>query len=82
MQLGGQTVLRLALRDNGPGLSPAAREKLFEPFYTTKSKGTGLGMSIARRIVESHGGQIVAGNSGTAGAEFIVTLPRKLADAD
>ena len=80
--LRGQPAVCLALRDNGTGLSAEARERLFEPFYTTKSKGTGLGMSIARRIVESHGGHIVAGKSGTAGAEFIITLPRRLADAD
>jgi signal transduction histidine kinase len=77
--LGAQSALRFNFRDNGPGLSIEAQERLFEPFFTTKSQGTGLGMSIAKRIVESHGGRIVAAN-GPAGAEFVVTLPRKLTE--
>jgi PAS domain S-box-containing protein len=63
------------VRDNGPGLSPQARQRLFEPFFTTKTNGTGLGMAIARRIIEAHGGRIVAAAPGP-GAEFLVTLPR------
>jgi C4-dicarboxylate-specific signal transduction histidine kinase len=79
-QLSGQPALQVVLRDNGPGLSPEARENLFEPFHTTKSKGLGLGMSIAKRIVESHGGKIVAGNGHTSGAEFVIALPRRLVE--
>jgi signal transduction histidine kinase len=78
VEFGGQPALQVVLRDNGPGLSPEARASLFELFYTTKSKGTGLGLSIARRIIESHGGQIVAGSGRTTGAEFVITLPRRL----
>jgi signal transduction histidine kinase len=76
--LGGRPALRVAVRDNGPGLTPEQRRRLFEPFYTTKTRGSGLGLAIARRIVEAHGGQIVASESGGPGAEILVTLPRSL----
>jgi signal transduction histidine kinase len=64
-------------RDNGPGLTADQRERIFEPFYTTKTKGTGLGMAIAKRIVQSHGGRIEAGDAPGRGAQIIVTLPRE-----
>lgn len=67
--------LEIAVRDNGPGLSPEARQSVFEPFFTTKTKGTGLGMAIARQIVDAHGGRIELGAT-ARGAEFIITLPR------
>jgi signal transduction histidine kinase len=68
--------LRLAFRDNGPGFDPEQRSRLFEPFYTTRPHGSGLSMTIARRIVEAHGGQIAVGAYGPPGAEVILTLPR------
>jgi len=49
--------------------------KVFAPFYTTKKKGTGLGMAIVKRIVEAHGGEIAVGEP-ALGAEFVITLPR------
>jgi PAS domain S-box-containing protein len=67
--------LEISVRDNGPGLSPDARQNVFEPFFTTKTKGTGLGMAIARQIVDAHGGSIRLGTAGD-GAEFLITLPR------
>jgi signal transduction histidine kinase len=73
--LNGRPVLRIAVRDNGPGLTPAEGAKVFAPFYTTKKKGTGLGMAIVKRIVEAHSGEITVGDR-AQGAEFIVTLPR------
>ena len=76
VDLGDRPAVRVALRDNGPGLSPEQRRNLFEPFYTTKTQGTGLGMAIARRIVEAHGGSIAAGVDGGYGAEIVITLPR------
>ena len=66
--------VRVALRDNGPGLGAEQRRNLFEPFYTTKTQGTGLGMAIARRIVEAHDGSIRLG-PGSPGAEVVITLP-------
>jgi PAS domain S-box-containing protein len=74
--LEGQPALRIAVRDNGPGLTPEQRQRIFEPFFTTKTKGTGLGMAIAQRIVEAHGGQIAVGTPPGAGAEIQLLLPR------
>lgn len=70
------SALRIAVRDNGPGLNQEQRERIFDAFYTTKARGTGLGMAIARRIVEAHQGTIAVGVDGDAGAEIVVTLPR------
>ncbi|QDT12672.1 PAS domain S-box protein [Planctomycetes bacterium K23_9] len=67
--------LTIAIRDNGPGLNSDQRRKVFEPFYTTKAKGTGLGMAIVKRIVEAHGGDIRLGADSLDGAEFVLTLP-------
>jgi signal transduction histidine kinase len=72
----GRPALRVAVRDNGPGLSAEQRRRIFEPFYTTKAKGTGLGMAIAKRVMEAHDGRIAVGPGGGAGAEIVITLPR------
>ena len=72
----GGPVLRIIVRDNGPGFSNEQRDRIFEPFYTTKPTGTGLGMAIAQRIIEAHGGAISVGNYRSAGAEVIINLPR------
>lgn len=66
----------VSIQDNGPGMTPEQRQKIFEPFFTTKTHGTGLGMAIARRIVEAHGGEIRVGDSGHPGALLLITLPR------
>jgi two-component system, LuxR family, sensor kinase FixL len=71
----GRPGLRLSLRDHGPGLNDEQRQRLFEPFYTTKPSGTGLGMTIAKRIIEAHGGQITTGDT-TPGLEILLWLPR------
>jgi predicted ATPase/signal transduction histidine kinase len=65
----------VAVRDTGPGLSPAAIEHLFEPFHTTKSTGLGLGLSISRSIVEAHGGRLWASANEPRGAIFQFTVP-------
>jgi PAS domain S-box-containing protein len=74
-QIARQKALQVALADNGPGLSREGRERLFDPFYTTKTQGTGLGMAITKRIVEAHGGRISIGDM-QAGTEIVVMLPR------
>jgi signal transduction histidine kinase len=75
--LAGRPAVRVAVRDNGPGLSPEQRQRIFDPFFTTKTKGTGLGMAIAKRIVEAHGGQIAVGPGSGRDAEILLTLPRE-----
>ncbi len=73
------SAVSISVRDNGPGLTPEQQDRIFEAFYTTKPKGTGLGMAIAMKTVKAHHGTLVAGNSETGGAEFVITLPRNLA---
>jgi two-component system sensor kinase FixL len=75
-EIEGRPGLRVAVRDNGPGLGPEQRRQVFEPFYTTKTKGTGLGMAIARRVVEAHGGQIAVAEGVSRGAEVVIVLER------
>ena len=71
----------VAVRDTGPGLAPAVLERLFEPFYTTKPSGLGLGLSICRSIIEAHGGQLSASANVPRGAVFIFTVPADLGSA-
>lgn len=70
---------RISIRDNGPGIPTEIRDKLFQPFVTTKAPGTGtgLGLSISQRIIEAHGGNISVRSEPGQGAEFIVELPLK-----
>jgi len=74
---------RVIITDNGPGVAPAAMPKLFRPFFTTKSNGTGLGLAVVQKIIVQHGGHIEVRNCTKGGAEFIVTLPapRRVAEA-
>jgi hypothetical protein len=77
-QHAGCPAWQLSLRDNGPGLSAEQRERIFQPFFTTKTRGTGLGMAIAKRIVEGHGGRIAVGPADDwPGTEILITLPRQ-----
>lgn len=76
LRRGDQSLLRVSIHDNGPGLSPEQRRRIFEPFYTTKARGTGLGMAIAQRIMEAHGGRITVGQ-GTPGTEIVLEFPRQ-----
>lgn len=61
--------------DNGPGLVPAVREQLFVPFFTTKPHGSGIGLSLARRIAQRHGGQLQARANSPQGTVFRLSLP-------
>jgi len=63
------------VRDSGPGFAPAALERVFEAFYTTKPGGLGLGLSICRSIIEAHGGRLWASANVPCGAIFQFTLP-------
>ncbi|RCW77087.1 PAS domain-containing sensor histidine kinase, partial [Phyllobacterium bourgognense] len=63
------------IHDNGPGLTPEVRDNLFDPFYTTKPDGMGMGLSICRSIVTAHGGSISASSKPGAGTTFEFTIP-------
>jgi len=67
--------LRIDVRDTGPGIPPDVLEKLFTPFFTTKARGTGLGLSTAKRIMEAHGGTIAVQSSPGGGTTVALTLP-------
>ena len=68
-------VYRIKISDTGAGLKDAERERLFEPFYTTKDGGTGLGLAISREIAQAHGGKIYSPVEARKGATFVVELP-------
>jgi signal transduction histidine kinase len=73
-QAGGVLV---AVHDSGPGIDPERLERVFEAFYTTKSRGIGMGLSICRSIIEAHGGRLWAAANEPRGAVFQFTLPGK-----
>jgi signal transduction histidine kinase len=67
--------VELYVQDSGPGLSAEVRARLFDPFFTTKEHGLGMGLAIARTLVEQHGGSVVAENTAGGGAIFRLILP-------
>jgi len=69
--------VRVGVRDTGPGLSPEKLERLFEPFYTTKPNGMGMGLSICLSIVEAHGGRLWATGHASQGAVFQFAIPAR-----
>jgi PAS domain S-box-containing protein len=69
----------ISVSDSGIGLSVGEVERIFEAFFTTKAQGTGMGLSISRRIIESHGGRLWAASNSGRGATFQFTLPRESA---
>jgi two-component system sensor histidine kinase PilS (NtrC family) len=71
----GQQMLLIRLRDNGPGLDPAIRRKIFDPYFTTRQDGTGLGLAIVHPIISGHGGSISVESSRGQGTLFVIQLP-------
>jgi C4-dicarboxylate-specific signal transduction histidine kinase len=67
--------VRLFVHDSGAGIPADSFARIFDPFYTTKTDGFGMGLSISRSIVELHGGQLTVANHASGGAEFSITLP-------
>ncbi len=65
----------ISVCDSGPGIPPNERKKVFEPFYTTKEGGSGIGLSLCQRIVVDHGGAIEVRSSGLGGADFAIHIP-------
>jgi two-component system sensor kinase FixL len=71
----GDGFLAFTVADTGSGIEPAHLQRVFEPFFTTKASGIGMGLSISRSIVETHGGDVVVANNAEGGATFGFTLP-------
>jgi signal transduction histidine kinase len=71
----------VAVRDSGPGIDPAHLDRVFDAFYTTKSSGTGMGLSICRSIIHAHGGKLWAEANEPRGAVFQFTLPAAQEDS-
>ena len=71
----------MAVRDSGPGIDPAHLERVFEAFYTTKSSGVGMGLSICRSIIDAHGGWLWAEANKLRGAVFQFSLPAAQEDS-
>ena len=69
--------VRVGVRDTGPGLSPENLPRLFDPFYTTKAGGVGMGLAICRSIIEAHGGRLWATACGPRGALFQFEIPAR-----
>ena len=74
-ELGGRKWQRICVADNGPGIPEVDLPKIFLPFYTTKSEGTGLGLAVVQKVALQHGGSIEARNRPGSGAEFLLWLP-------
>ena len=72
---GGRRWQRVAVRDNGGGIASGDLDKIFVPFFTTKSSGTGLGLPVVQKIALQHGGRVEARNQAQGGAEFNLWLP-------
>ena len=71
----GQSTQHLIVADNGPGVDPAIITRMFRPFFTTKSKGTGLGLALVQKIIVTHNGRVSVANGEHGGARFTVLLP-------
>jgi signal transduction histidine kinase len=72
---------RLIVKDAGVGFEPQGAERLFDAFYTTKSGGMGIGLSVSRSIIESHGGKLWAEQNDGPGATFSFSIPRQTENA-
>ena len=66
---------RIGVTDNGPGVAPPLRERIFQPFFTMKRHGTGLGLALVQKIIVFHNGRIAVTSAPQGGASFQITLP-------
>ncbi len=71
-------MLRVSVSDNGPGVDPAVATRMFRPFFTTKARGTGLGLALVQKIIVTHNGRVTAANAVDGGACLTVALPLRV----
>jgi C4-dicarboxylate-specific signal transduction histidine kinase len=81
-ELDASGAILVAVRDRGPGVGPKGADRLFEPFYTTKSEGMGMGLAICQSIVRAHGGRLWATDNEQGGATFQFTVGSEQAGQD
>jgi signal transduction histidine kinase len=74
---GQADLVEISVSDTGAGISPESLERIFRPFYTTKRGGTGLGLSLCRRIIRQHGGTLTVESQLGRGSRFILRLPMR-----
>jgi signal transduction histidine kinase len=67
----------ILVSDSGPGVPPEIKEKIFDPYFTTRPEGTGIGLSISHRIITDHRGSLKVSESEFGGAEFRIEIPKK-----
>jgi two-component system sensor histidine kinase FlrB len=73
---GDSRAVAVTIADHGPGIPEDLRHRVFEPYFTTKADGTGLGLSLVRQTVEAHGGTITVGETPGGGAAFTLVFPQ------
>jgi signal transduction histidine kinase len=71
----GQPVLRISVIDNGPGIEPRLAPRIFQPFVTTRARGTGLGLAVVQKIIVMHNGRVNVQPEPSGGTRFTVSLP-------
>ena len=75
------TEVWVRIRDNGPGIQPDVIDKIFNPFFTTKDTGTGLGLALSKKVVDAHGGSMDVESNAEVGTEFVLTFPKSAGEA-
>jgi signal transduction histidine kinase len=73
---GDARAIAVTIADHGPGVPPELRDRIFEPYFTTKDDGTGLGLALVRQTVEAHRGAITVGETPGGGATFTIVFGR------
>jgi signal transduction histidine kinase len=75
VELTEKDYLRIRIKDDGPGIAPEVQERIFIPFYTTKKRGTGIGLPMTQKVIHSHSGVIDLKSAPGAGTEFVIQIP-------
>lgn len=75
-------IYRICVEDNGPGVDESIKEQVFDPFFSTRNTGTGLGLAVVASVTKAHNGELTIGNSSHGGAAFELLIPRKQKSAN